>query len=489
MKQIFVAWTTFQRRQVSMAPHCGFELLFLPVKRSTGIFAKGAQYLRNGWQTLLTLREKRPDVVWIQLPQVPLLWVALAYRLLANRRATIVADCHNKMFRRPWSAFPLGVRQLRRCDVVLVHNDDVLGQALALGVPRKKLSVVEDPAASYGEPKPCTLFPEIPRPWLVFPASFNEDEPLTELLQGAAQAPELSFLVTGNTRNCKDRSLIANAPKNVHFVGFLPTADFDSLITGCDAVVGLTRFDGIQLSVCGEAVGAGKPMLNSDTGTLRRLFSAGSVFVKDDAAQIAAGAREVIARQSELAREVLAHREAMTATWLESRGKGLMETIARFTGEKGGTGMKQRKKKVLAVASGGGHWVQLMRLRPAFEGMSVEFIGTNDAYAKEVGKAIHTVRDANMWDKVSLAIMFLQVALKVIKVRPDVIVTTGAAPGFAALLFGKMIGARTIWIDSIANSETMSSSGRHARRVADLWLTQWEHLVTPQGPHYLGSVL
>ncbi|UFS68821.1 hypothetical protein LPW11_13025 [Geomonas sp. RF6] len=486
MKQIHVAWTTFQRRQVSMAPHCDFELLFLPIKRRTGLFSKGMQYVRNGWQTLQVLREKRADVVWIQLPQVPLLWVALAYRILVNRKATIIADCHNKMFRRPWSAFPLGVSQLKRCDVVLVHNDDVMDQALALGVPREKLSVVEDPPASFEKVEARPLFPEIPRPWLVFPASFNEDEPLVELMQGAAQLPEMSFLITGNTRNCRDESLIRNAPKNVHFVGFLPTCDFDSLIMGCDAVIALTKFDGIQLSVCGEAVGAGKPMVVSDTSTLRRLFPAGSVFVKDTAEGIASGAKEVMGRLEELKGAVLAQRDEITGRWRSTRGDALMETVTRTVEAKK---MQKGKRKVLAVASGGGHWVQLMRLRPAFEGMSLEFIGTNAAYAKEVGKPIHTVRDANMWDKISLAIMFLQVALKVLRVRPDVIVTTGAAPGFAALLFGKLIGARTIWIDSIANSETMSSSGKHARRVADLWLTQWEHLATPQGPHYIGSVL
>ena len=145
--------------------------------------------------------------------------------------------------------------------------------------------------------------------------------------------------------------------------------------------------------------------------------------------------------------------------------------------------------KILAVASGGGHWVQLMRLRPLFEGMTVEYLATDAAYAAEVGKPVLAVRDANMWNKLSLAVMFLQVAVKMLKVRPDVVITTGAAPGFAALLFGKLLGARTIWLDSVANSEQMSSSGRHVRPFADLWLTQWEHLATPKGPHYLGSVL
>lgn len=153
--------------------------------------------------------------------------------------------------------------------------------------------------------------------------------------------------------------------------------------------------------------------------------------------------------------------------------------------------MLRRKttRKVLAVASGGGHWVQLMRLRPLFEGMSVEYVATDAAYSAEVGKPVLAVRDANMWDKVALSIMFLQVLVKMIKVRPDVVITTGAAPGFAALMFGKLMGAKTVWLDSVANSEQMSSSGRHVRPFADLWLTQWEHLSTPDGPHYLGSVI
>nr|WP_314900871.1 hypothetical protein [uncultured Deefgea sp.] len=148
-----------------------------------------------------------------------------------------------------------------------------------------------------------------------------------------------------------------------------------------------------------------------------------------------------------------------------------------------------KKKHVLAVASGGGHWVQLLRLRPAFEGCVLEFMSTNQGYAKEVDAPLHVVTDANMWNKLKLAGMFLDVLWVMIKVRPDIVVTTGAAPGFAAIMFGRLLGAKTIWIDSIANSETLSSSGRQAGRFAHAWLTQWEHLAQPDGPHYWGGVL
>lgn len=144
---------------------------------------------------------------------------------------------------------------------------------------------------------------------------------------------------------------------------------------------------------------------------------------------------------------------------------------------------------VLAVASGGGHWVQLRRLSPALAGSRVTWMTTDADYAQEVQEQLLVVRDANLWNKWALFVMFLQVGWKLLQIRPDYVVTTGAAPGFAAVLFGRLLGARTVWIDSIANSETLSASGARVGRWAHVWLTQWEHLARPEGPHYWGAVL
>lgn len=151
---------------------------------------------------------------------------------------------------------------------------------------------------------------------------------------------------------------------------------------------------------------------------------------------------------------------------------------------------KQTKvPRVLAVASGGGHWIQLLRLRPAFDGSNVTWVSTQADYAKDVKGPLHVVTDANMWNKAALLKMFAQVGWLMLRLRPDVVVTTGAAPGFACLFFGRLFRARTVWIDSIANSEELSSSGARAGRWADVWLTQWEHLAKPDGPHFWGAVL
>jgi len=148
------------------------------------------------------------------------------------------------------------------------------------------------------------------------------------------------------------------------------------------------------------------------------------------------------------------------------------------------------RRKVLAVASGGGHWVQLLRLRPAFANHDVTFVTVNRLYHDQVAKdKFYVVNDATRWNKIGLILLALRLAWIVWKEKPDVVLSTGAAPGYFALLFGHLLGSKTIWIDSIANVERLSMSGQMVGRHADLWLTQWPDLAKSEGPRYVGSVI
>jgi UDP-N-acetylglucosamine:LPS N-acetylglucosamine transferase len=135
------------------------------------------------------------------------------------------------------------------------------------------------------------------------------------------------------------------------------------------------------------------------------------------------------------------------------------------------------RKRILAVASSGGHWVQLRRLRPAFEGHDVAYLTTDPGHRAEVGSArFHTVADANRSDKVAVLRSALKIGWVLLRERPHVVVSTGAAPGYLALRGAKLLRARTVWIDSVANVEELSLSGRMSSGKADLCLTQWPHL-------------
>ena len=121
------------------------------------------------------------------------------------------------------------------------------------------------------------------------------------------------------------------------------------------------------------------------------------------------------------------------------------------------------KQRVLAVASSGGHWVQLRRLAPAFEEHDVAYLTTDAGYRSEVaGARFYAVNDANRWNKLAVARCALRILWVLLRERPTVVVSTGAAPGYLAIRFAGLLGARTAWIDSIANVEELSMSGQMA---------------------------
>jgi UDP-N-acetylglucosamine:LPS N-acetylglucosamine transferase len=152
--------------------------------------------------------------------------------------------------------------------------------------------------------------------------------------------------------------------------------------------------------------------------------------------------------------------------------------------------VRRTTRRVLAVSSGGGHWVQLLRLKPALQDCDIAFATVSWQYRTEVpGHRFYVVRDATRWNKLALVLQALQIILILIRERPDVIISTGAAPGYFAMRLGKLLGGRTVWIDSIANVEQLSMTGQLVGRYADLWLTQWMHLAKPGGPYFMGAVL
>jgi len=152
--------------------------------------------------------------------------------------------------------------------------------------------------------------------------------------------------------------------------------------------------------------------------------------------------------------------------------------------------MSGKAPKVLAISSGGGHWIQLLRLRPAFADCAVTYATVRKGYRDDIGDVdFRVIRDANRWHRFSLLRSAIGILWLLIRLRPDVVITTGAAPGYFAARFGKWIGARVIWVDSVANAEELSLSGKRAGIYVDLWLTQWAHLAREEGPWFHGNVL
>lgn len=147
-----------------------------------------------------------------------------------------------------------------------------------------------------------------------------------------------------------------------------------------------------------------------------------------------------------------------------------------------------RRQKILAVSSGGGHWVELLRLRRAFAGHFVVYATVDARYGAKVDAPLEVIDDVTRWDRAKIPGAALKIARMVQRVQPDVVVSTGALPGFLAVMTARTLGIRTLWVDSLANVDEPSMSGRLARRWVSRWLTQWEHLAERKS-EFAGSVL
>ncbi len=148
------------------------------------------------------------------------------------------------------------------------------------------------------------------------------------------------------------------------------------------------------------------------------------------------------------------------------------------------------RRKVIAVASFGGHLVQLQRILAPLSGKHEIIYVTTNIKAKKSSdnNKYYFVEDFSRTSPLKL-VSSIAAFNKIIKAeKPDVVISTGAAPGLAAVLIAKKYGIKSLWIDSLANVEHLSVCGRIAAKIATATLTQWPHLATDKIKFY-GTIL
>jgi len=313
-KQLFIAWTKYQRRNVSMQDFFGYKLIFV-----SNFFdcrcLKPLDYLLKSAVSIFHLLRFRPDAVWTQLPPTVLVDIVLTYRKIFKRDAVLIADCHNVCFRKKWSKY-LNVNNINRYDIILVHNDDVLKAALQQGVAVSKTYILEDRPAVAKPELTAALFPQNARPMVVMPCSFADDEPIDTVFEAARIIPETDIYISGNHQRASSRFNLALKPENVHLTGYLSLSEYEKLLLLSDLVLGLTTEPDVQLSVANEAVGFEKPMALSDTPTLRRMFHRGAVFVETgNPRSIAEGITTALNKRDSLLDEVRTLKTERNSRW------------------------------------------------------------------------------------------------------------------------------------------------------------------------------
>jgi UDP-N-acetylglucosamine:LPS N-acetylglucosamine transferase len=153
---------------------------------------------------------------------------------------------------------------------------------------------------------------------------------------------------------------------------------------------------------------------------------------------------------------------------------------------------RKDKLRICLAASGGGHLSQLLRLAEAWEGYRAFCVTTTDVVSEMLQKygKVYTVGECNREHPLRVILVLMRCINVILHERPDVVISTGAAVGCIMCFLSKLLGAKVVWVDSIANVERISLSGRMVRHIADLFLVQWPELVEQYSDvEYVGAVI
>ena len=106
-----------------------------------------------------------------------------------------------------------------------------------------------------------------------------------------------------------------------------------------------------------------------------------------------------------------------------------------------------KKKKVLFISSTGGHLNELLQLSPLLKYIFIYFY------------------------------LILKTIYLYILIRPKVIVTTGTHTAGPMCYLGKIFGSKIIYIETFANINRKTATGRLIYPIADLFIVQWEEML------------
>ncbi|MCD8110783.1 MAG: polysaccharide biosynthesis protein [Oscillospiraceae bacterium] len=150
-------------------------------------------------------------------------------------------------------------------------------------------------------------------------------------------------------------------------------------------------------------------------------------------------------------------------------------------------------KKICFVSSSGGHWEELMCLKPLAENYDSVFVTEKGGQALDSKlNKLYEVDQINRKEKFFIT-KFLRLFIRAFRIlrreNPDFIITTGALAAFPFCLWGKLLHKKVIYIESFARVEGKSLTGKLVYPFADLFIVQWPDMLKfyPQAV-YVGGI-
>lgn len=149
--------------------------------------------------------------------------------------------------------------------------------------------------------------------------------------------------------------------------------------------------------------------------------------------------------------------------------------------------------KICFAASSGGHYEQLLMLKPLMKKYDSFILTEKTSYQAD----LQDIRTRYLWQVnrreksffLRMTVNIIKSSCIFIKERPDVVISTGVLATIPICLLAKAAGRKLIFIESFAKVTSATETGRLLYRFADQFYVQWEPMlkVYPNAI-YLGGI-
>lgn len=142
------------------------------------------------------------------------------------------------------------------------------------------------------------------------------------------------------------------------------------------------------------------------------------------------------------------------------------------------------KRRVMFIASTGGHLNEMMQLKELFDKYDYYIItektksnlSLKNKYKNKISYLVFGTKDFMLTYPFKLLYNCFKSVFLYLKVHPDYIVTTGAHTAGPMCCIGKIFGSRIVYIESFANMSTKTITGKLLYPIADKFIVQWESM-------------
>lgn len=137
--------------------------------------------------------------------------------------------------------------------------------------------------------------------------------------------------------------------------------------------------------------------------------------------------------------------------------------------------------KICFAASSGGHYEQLLMLKPLMEKYDSFIITEETLYETKIKNVrMYYLNQVNRKETSFIFRMVLNIvkSLKIyMKEKPDVVICTGVLAMIPICLIAKIAGKKLIYIESFAKVTSATKTGKVLYRFADQFYVQWESML------------